>query len=96
MEMFFIILILQHSHCENTLQSSEHQRRTYFAICYETLSLFFPVILASIYEIPYCFNILSMTICVCLLQNANKCSCYSVKSSDTTIVVQIWNNSFQS
>ena len=55
-------------------------------------SLFFPVILASIYEIPYCFNILSTTICVCLLQNANKCSCYSVKSSVTTIVVQIWNN----
>ena len=33
----------------------------YFAD-YENLSFFFPVILASIYEIPYCFNILSMTI----------------------------------
>ena len=30
------------------------------------------------------------------LCKANKCSCYSVKSSDTTIVVQIWNNRFQS
>ena len=34
----------------------------YFADFFTKISLFFPVILASIYEIPYCFNILSMTI----------------------------------
>ena len=58
--------------------------------------VFFSVILASLYEIPYFFNILSKTICVFLLLNANKCSCYSLKRSVTTIVVQIWNNGFQS
>ena len=43
--------------------------------------LLFSVILARIFQIPYCFNILSLTISVFLLLNANKCSCYSVKWS---------------
>ena len=42
---------------------------------------FFPVILAVIHEIPYCFNFFSMTICLFSLLNSNKCSCYSVKCS---------------
>ena len=51
-----------------------------FYLALDRDALFF-VILASVHEIAYCFNILSMTICVFLLLNANKCSCYSVKCS---------------
>ena len=55
--------------------------RGFFTILSIDPLFFFSVILASVHEIPYCFNFLSMTIWVFLLLNANKCSCYSVKCS---------------
>ena len=79
MEIFFIILILQHSRCENTLWSREHLRN--ISRIFLRYFLLFSVILARIFQIPYCFNILSLIISVFLLLNANKCFCYSVKWS---------------